>query len=164
MYLSLFSFEGDVVCPCTTCRTRSHNLLKTMEAARHYLEEDVWEEQHETFDEVSDTSEDEQSLDTQDMDAEVETDPNDDESETESCCLQGQPQRLQEHLQLRTSEGTADLNGRGAVHEQLPVGENNLMWFDHTSAMQLLPRLPQRTAQGLWQAVPLDHQQHVRVH
>lgn len=103
-----------------------HHLPRNMEAAQPYYEEDVWEEQSGPFGDVTETNEGEQPLENHSVDVEDVTEINDEESEAESSCLQGEPQqRLQERLQLRTSEGTADLNGHGAVHEQLPVGENN---------------------------------------
>jgi hypothetical protein len=88
-------------------------------------EEEQWEDGYEPYDCVSEATEEEES----DMpSADVETEPEeDDASGTESSCLCGPPEQPpQDHLKLRYSAGTADLNGHGAVHEQLPAGEGVL--------------------------------------
>ncbi|WIA09025.1 hypothetical protein OEZ85_008439 [Tetradesmus obliquus] len=96
-----------------------------MAAAQPYLdldfEEEQWEEQSEPYDEVSEASDADASPNSH-INAETETDQDDPDSDTVSSGLCGGPEPPQDNLKLRFSAGTADLNGHGAVHEQLPAG------------------------------------------
>jgi hypothetical protein len=89
----------------------------------HYelqCEEEQWEGDHESYVYISEATEVEEPATPS---ADADTEPEDDDSGTESSCLCGSPEKPpQDHLKLRYSAGTADLNGHGAVHEQLPAG------------------------------------------
>jgi hypothetical protein len=101
-----------------------------MEDAQLYhgleCEEEQWEEHYPPYDDdISEASEEEASPDSH-ISVETETDHTDEDSDTESSCLcGGAEQPPQDNLKLCYSAGTADLNGHGALHEQLPVGEGS---------------------------------------
>lgn len=125
--------------PTASCRTSIYSLFINMAAAQPYLdldcEEEQWEEQSEPYDEVSEASDADASPDSH-INAETETDQDDPDSDTVSSGLCGGPEPPQDNLKLRFSAGTADLNGHGAVHEQLPAGEDGAC---KPHAAQLLP-------------------------